>query len=116
MYFLWLLRVADLATLARFATPCRRSGQLNGGKLFTLTNQIIHLEAGTYNEFIWQGILGLKTPSHDYYSDDDVSAQCHSDSDILETVEKADSVEFLDDNSSTSAGSKGDLDKQVTFK
>ena len=33
-----------------------------------------------------------------------------SDSDILETVEKADFVEFLDDDSSTFTGCEGDLD------
>jgi hypothetical protein len=42
-------------------------------------------------------------------SDDDVSALSSSDSDISETVEKADLVEFLDDDSSTLAGSEADL-------
>ena len=50
-------------------------------------------------EFVGQEILGLKIPTHDYYSDDDVSALNTSDSDILATVEKADFVECLDDNS-----------------
>ena len=40
----------------------------------------------------------------------DVSAPSNSDSDILATVEKADFVEFLDDDSSTLAWSEGDLD------
>ena len=48
-------------------------------------------------EFFGQEILGLKTPAHDYHSDDDVSALTNSD--ILAKVEKADFVEFLDDNS-----------------
>jgi hypothetical protein len=38
-----------------------------------------------------------------------------SDSDILETIEKADFVEFLDNNSSTSAGFEEDLSIQVIF-
>ena len=50
-------------------------------------------------EFVGQEILVLKIPAHDYYSDDDVLAHSNSDSDILATVEKADFVEFLDDNS-----------------
>ena len=36
--------------------------------------------------------------------------------DIVETVEKADFVEFLDNNSSTLAGSEADLETLVTFK
>ena len=40
-----------------------------------------------------------KIPAHDYHSDDDVSALNNSDFDILATVEKADFVEILDDNS-----------------
>ena len=50
-------------------------------------------------EFVGQEILVLKIPAHGYYSDDDVLAHSNSDSDILATVEKADFVEFLDDNS-----------------
>ena len=61
-------------------------------------------------EFVGQEILLLKIPAHDYYSDDDVLAHSNSDSDILATVEKADFVEFLDDDSSTLAGSEDDLD------
>ena len=64
-----------------------------------LTNHIINVEAGTYNGVFGQEILGLKIPAHDYHSDDDVSALNNSDSDILATVEKADFVEFLDDDS-----------------
>ena len=61
-------------------------------------------------EFVGQEILVLKIPAHDYYSDDDVLAHSNSDSDILATVEKADFVEFLDNDSSTLAGSEADLD------
>ena len=61
-------------------------------------------------EFFGQEILGLKILAHDYYSDDDVLAHSNSDTDILTTVEKADFVEFLDDDSSTLAGSEDDLD------
>ena len=50
-------------------------------------------------EFVGQEISVLKIPAHDYYSDDDVLAHSNSDSDILATVEKADFVEFLDDDS-----------------
>ena len=58
-----------------------------------------------------QPILGLKILVQDYHSDDDIcSAISDSDSNILVTVEKADFVEFLDNNSSTLAGSEGDLD------
>ena len=56
-------------------------------------------------EFFVQEILRLNILAQDYYHpDDDVSAISDSDSDILETVEKADFVEFLGDNSSTLAG------------
>ena len=50
-------------------------------------------------------ILRLKLLAQDYHSDDDVSAI----SDILVTVEKADIVEFLDDDSSTLAGFEEEL-------
>ena len=50
-------------------------------------------------EFFGQEILGLKIPAHDCHSDDDVSALNNSDSDIFATIEKADFVEFLDDDS-----------------
>ena len=76
-----------------------------------LTNHIVYVEAGTYNGICWTGDFRTKISAHNYYSDDDVSAHSNSDSDILETVEKADFVEFLDDDSSTLAGSsEGDLD------
>ena len=61
-------------------------------------------------EFLVLEILRLNIASQDYHSNDDVSALSGSDSDILETVEKADFVEFLDDDSSTLAGSEADLD------
>ena len=43
-------------------------------------------------------------PTHDYNSDDDFWALDDSDSDILVTVEKADFVEFLDNESYTLLG------------
>ena len=55
-------------------------------------------------EFFVHEILRLKILAQDYHSDDDVSAISDSGSDILVTVEKADFVEFLDDDSSTLAG------------
>ena len=61
-------------------------------------------------EFSVQEILRLNIASQDSDSDDDVSALSGSDSDILETIEKADIVEFMDDDSKTLAGSEGDLD------
>ena len=54
-------------------------------------------------EFFIQEIVGRKLESQDSYSDNDVSAISDSDSDILETVEKADIIEFLDKDSSTLA-------------
>ena len=59
-------------------------------------------------EFFGQKILWLWILAHEYYSNDDVLAYGHSDSDILDTVEKA---EFLDDESSTLAGSEGNFNK-----
>ena len=55
-------------------------------------------------------ILQLNIASQDSDSDDYFSALSGSDSDILETVEKPDFVEFLVDNSSMLAGSEADLD------
>ena len=61
-------------------------------------------------EVLVQEILRLNIASQaDSDSDDDVSALSGSDSDVLETIEKADFVEFSDDSSSMSAGSEGDL-------
>jgi hypothetical protein len=56
-----------------------------------------------------QEILQLNILAQDYHSDDDVLAISDSDSDILETVEKADFVEFLREDSSTLAGFEEDL-------
>ena len=61
-------------------------------------------------EFLVLEIWRLNFASQDSDSDDNVLALSGSDSDILETVEKADLVEILDDDSSTFAGSEGDLD------
>ena len=63
-----------------------------------LTNQNIYGEAGTYNWIFCAGDCRTKIESQDSDSDDDVLAIIDSDSDILETVEKTDIVEFLDDN------------------
>ena len=60
-------------------------------------------------ELFVQKIIGRKIESQDFNSDDDVSAIIDSDSDILETVEKANIVEFLNDDSSTSAWYKEEL-------
>ena len=60
-------------------------------------------------EFLVQEILRLNIESQDSESDDDVSALSGSDSDILETVEKVDFVEFWHDDRSVLAGSEGDL-------
>ena len=61
-------------------------------------------------EFLVLEVLRLNIASQDYHSNDDVSALSGSDSDISETVEKADFVEFWDNDSSTFARSEGDLD------
>ena len=55
-------------------------------------------------EIFVQEILRINVLAQDYHSDDDVLAISDSDSDILETNEKADFVEFLDDDSSMLAG------------
>jgi hypothetical protein len=60
-------------------------------------------------DFLVQEIVGRKIELQDSYSDDDILAIIYSDSDILETVEKADFAEFLDDDSSTLAGFEGEL-------
>ena len=64
-----------------------------------------------------QKILGRKIESQDFSSDDDVLAiiDSDSDSDILETIEKANIVEFLNDDSSTLAGFKEELSIYVIF-
>ena len=60
--------------------------------------------AATYLEFFVQDIVGRKIESKDYYSDFEVLAIIDSDSDMLVTVEKADIVEVLDEDSSTLVG------------
>ena len=52
----------------------------------------------TMESFV-QKILRLNILEQEYHSNDDVSAISDSDSDILETVEKANFVEFLDNDS-----------------
>ena len=53
--------------------------------------------------------LRLNILEQDHHSDDDVSAISDSESDILETIEKADFVEFLDNDSSILAGFEDEL-------
>jgi hypothetical protein len=60
-------------------------------------------------ELFVQKIIGRKIESQDFNSDDDVSAIIDSDSDILETVEKANIVEFSNNDSSTLEGFKEGL-------
>ena len=60
-------------------------------------------------ELLVQKIVGRKIETQDFSSDDEVSAIIDSDSDILETIEKANIVEFLNDNSSALAGFKEEL-------
>ena len=66
-------------------------------------------------ELFLQKILQLNILAQDYHSNDDVSAISDSDSDILETVEKANIVEFFNDDSSTLAGFKEELSTYVIF-
>ena len=67
-------------------------------------------------ELFVQKIIGRKIESQDFNSDDDVLAIIDSDSDILETVEKADFVEFWgDDDSSTLAGFEEEISTWVIF-
>ena len=60
-------------------------------------------------ELFVQKIIGRKIESQDFNSDDDVLAIIDSDSDILETVEKANIVEFSNNDSSTLEGFKEGL-------
>ena len=60
-------------------------------------------------ELFVQKIVGRKIESQDFNSDDDISAIIDSDSDILETVEKANIVEFSNNDSSTLEGFKEGL-------
>ncbi len=69
------------------------------------------MEAGTYNGICCgQEILGLKFSAQDYHSEDDTLALNNSDSIISATIEKADFVKILDNNSWMLAGSEGNLD------
>ena len=61
-------------------------------------------------EFLVLEILRLNIALQDYHSNDDISVLSGSDSNDSETVEKADFVEFLDNDRSTVAGSETDLD------
>jgi hypothetical protein len=81
-----------------FARP-RKPGQSFVGKKFNLTNQIFVVKRTLTMELLVQKIVGRKIETQDFSSDDDVSAIIDSDSDILETIEKANIVEFLNDNS-----------------
>ena len=76
----------------------------NRGEYFAIANQCI---------IILRALTRMKFSVLYYHSNDDVSAQSGSDSDSLETVEKVDFVEFLDNNSSMLAGSEADLDTYV---
>ncbi len=59
--------------------------------------------------FFVEVILGRKIESQDSYINDDILAISDSDSDVLVTVEKADIVEFLNNDSSTLAGFEEEL-------
>ena len=78
----------------------------------SITNQNMNNAAVPYNWNFCNQILRLKILAQDFYSDDDVVLISDSDSDILETIEKADFVELLDDDhSSMLAGFEGDFNK-----
>ena len=66
-------------------------------------------------ELFVQKIIGRKIESQDFNSDDDVLAISDSDSDILETVEKANIVEFLNNNISMLAGFNEELSTYEIF-
>ena len=55
-------------------------------------------------ELFVQKIVGRKIESQDFNSDDDILVISDHVSDILDTIEKANIVEFLGDDSSTLAG------------
>ena len=60
-------------------------------------------------ELFVQKIVGRKIESQDLNSDDDILLISDHDSDILDSVEKANIVEFLGDDSSTMAGFEKEL-------
>ena len=82
--------------------------QSNGVEYFAIANHTYIILRALTMEFLVLEILRLNTASQDYHSNDDVLALSDSDSDDSETVEKADFVEFLDNDSSTLAGSEAD--------
>ena len=72
---------------------------------WTLPIKIFILKRALTMDFFVQAITWRKVESQDSsYSDDDVLTISDSDSDILVTIEKADIVEFLENDSSTLAG------------
>ena len=85
--------------------------QSDSGKYFAIANHYIYNIRALTIKFLVLEILWLNIASQDSDSDDDISVISGSDSDILEMVEKADFVEFSDNDSSTFAESEGDLDK-----
>ena len=74
-----------------------------------LTDQNIYSEADTYNETFSTEDCRTKIESQDLNPDDDVLVIIDFNSDILETVEKANIVEFWNYDSSMFAGFKEDL-------
>ena len=62
-------------------------------------------------EFFEQAILRLKFLAQDCFSDCDISAVSDSNSDILESIEKADFVEFWDNDCSMLTGFEEKLNK-----
>ena len=58
---------------------------------------------------MYRRFYDLKLKSQDSFFSDDILALSDSDSDILATDEKANFVDFLDNNCSTLAGSEGKL-------
>ena len=81
-----------------FARP-RKPGQSNRGMYFTFTNHIIYVEAGTYNGIFWTGDFRTKNSGTWIPFRWWCLTLSNSDSNILVTVEKADFVEFWDNNS-----------------
>ena len=75
----------------------------------SITNQNMNNAAGPYNGTFCTADFKPKHFSTRLPSNDEVLANSDSDSDFLETVKKADFVEFLDNSSSTSSGSEGDF-------
>ena len=91
--------------IARPRKPCQSNGCKDNQSEYDYYSGQITLE------FFVQEILRPQILAQDYHSDDDVSAISDSDSDVWVTVEKADIVEFLDDDSSTLAGFEEELSR-----